>query len=133
ELVMEAFEGYWRKTPSIKRLLYKSVPEATTRLAMLRRGEVDVAYLLDASLAESIKDDPKYKIAFSGGIGTYYLDFFDMWDPKSPWHDERVRKAASLAIDRKVLSEVDTLGASKPNGSVVLPSMEFALPIEADP
>jgi peptide/nickel transport system substrate-binding protein len=48
ELVMEAYEGYWRKMPSVKRLVYKSVPEATTRLAMLKRGEVDLAYLLDA-------------------------------------------------------------------------------------
>src|SRR5262250_3700306 len=32
ELVMEAFEGYWRKMPSVKRLVYKSVPEATTRM-----------------------------------------------------------------------------------------------------
>src|ERR1700704_3211183 len=47
ELVMEAYEGYWRKTPSVKRIVYKSVPEATTRLAMLKRGEVDVAYLFD--------------------------------------------------------------------------------------
>ncbi|HTG10635.1 MAG TPA: ABC transporter substrate-binding protein, partial [Candidatus Eisenbacteria bacterium] len=45
ELVMEAYEGYWRKMPSVKRLVYKSVPEATTRMAMLKRGEVDLAYL----------------------------------------------------------------------------------------
>ena len=51
ELIMEAFEGYWRKTPSVKRLVFKSVPEATTRAAMLKRGEVDVAYLLDAPQA----------------------------------------------------------------------------------
>jgi len=40
ELVMEAYEGYWRKVPTVKRIVYKSVPEATTRLAMLkaRRG-----------------------------------------------------------------------------------------------
>ena len=56
-----------------------------------------------------------------------------MWDPKSPWADPRVRKAASLAIDRKALSEAETLGASKPTGSVVLKSMEYALPIEPDP
>ena len=45
---MEAFEGYWRKVPSVKRLVFKSIPEATTRVAMLKRGEVDIAYLLDA-------------------------------------------------------------------------------------
>src|SRR5262245_41124830 len=42
ELVMEANESYWRKVPSVKRLVFKSVTESTTRLAMLKRGEVDV-------------------------------------------------------------------------------------------
>jgi peptide/nickel transport system substrate-binding protein len=133
ELVMEANENYWRKVPSIKRIVFQSVPEATTRLAMLTRGEVDIAYLLDESLARSIQNDPKMKLAFSGGIGTFYLDFLDMWDEKSPWADPRVRKAASLAIDRKALSEAETLGASKVNGSIVLKSMEYALPIDPDP
>src|SRR5262249_53702397 len=45
ELVMEANESYWRKMPSVKRLVYKVVPESTTRAAMLKRGEVDIAYL----------------------------------------------------------------------------------------
>ena len=35
ELVMEAFEGYWRKTPSVKRLVFRSIPDETTRLAAL--------------------------------------------------------------------------------------------------
>ena len=74
---MEAYEGYWRKMPSVKRLVFKSVPEATTRMAMLKRGEVDLAYLLDAPQALELKRDPKFKLAFSGGIGTFYLDFFD--------------------------------------------------------
>jgi peptide/nickel transport system substrate-binding protein len=133
ELVMEAFEGYWRKVPSVKRLVFKSIPESTTRLAMLKRDEVDVAYLLDGSLAEEVKRDPKLKLAFSGGIGTFYLDFFDMWDPKSPWADQRVRRAASLAIDRHAISEAETLGASPPVGNVVPKAFEYALPIDPDP
>jgi peptide/nickel transport system substrate-binding protein len=130
ELIMEAFEGYWRKVPHVKRLVFKSVPEATTRLAMLKKGEVDVAYLLDAPLAEEVKRDPNLRLAFSGGIGTFFLDFFDQWDPKSPWHDQRVRLAASYAIDRQALSESETLGASKPAGNIVPASFEFALPVE---
>jgi peptide/nickel transport system substrate-binding protein len=133
ELVMEAHEGYWRKMPSVKRLVYKSVPEATTRLAMLKRGEVDVAYLLDAPQAQDIKKDPSLKLAFSGGIGTYYLDYLDQWDPKSPWHDRRVRLAASHALDRQALSEAETLGASRPNGSLIPRKFEFALPLDPHP
>src|SRR6185369_4552242 len=115
ELVMEAYEGYWRKVPSVKRLVFKSVPEATTRLAMLKSGEVDVAYLLDAPDARALQSDPKFRVAFSGGIAIFYFDFLDQWDQKSPWHDKRVRLAANYAIDRQALSEVETLGASRLN------------------
>jgi peptide/nickel transport system substrate-binding protein len=133
ELVMEAFEGYWRKTPSVKRLVYKSVPEATTRLAMLKRGEVDLAYLLDAPQALEVKRDPTLKLAFSGGIGTFYVDFLDQWDPKSPWHDRRVRLAANHAIDRQALSEAETLGASRVTGSLIPAKFEYALEVEPYP
>jgi peptide/nickel transport system substrate-binding protein len=133
ELVMEANESYWRKVPSVKRLVYKSVPEPTTRMAMLKRGEVDIAYLLDAPQAQDVKRDPNLKLAFSGGIGTFYLDFLDQWDPKSPWHDRRVRLAANYAIDRQALSDAETLGASKPAGNHVPPTFEFALPLEPYP
>ncbi|MGE5271266.1 MAG: ABC transporter substrate-binding protein [Thiohalocapsa sp.] len=133
DLVMEANEHYWRKVPSVKRLVFKSVPEGTTRLAMLKRGEVDVAYLLEGELGETIRNDPQLKLVFSGGVGSHVLDFFDMWTPKSPWHDVRVRKAASLALDRKALSDAATLGASRPTGSIVFPKMEYAKTYEPDP
>ena len=133
ELVMEANEGYWRKIPSVKRLVFKSVPESTTRMAMLKRGEVDIAYLLDVPQAQEVKRDPNLKLAFSGGIATFYLDFLDQWDPKSPWHDRRVRLAANYAIDRQALSDAETLGASKPAGNHVPRTFEFALPLEPYP
>ncbi len=133
ELVMEAFEGYWRKMPSVKRLVFKSVPDSVTRLAMLKRGEVDVAYLLDAPQAQEVKRDPNLKLAFSGGIAVWFLDFLEQWDPKSPWADRRVRLAANYAIDRAALSEAETLGASRPSGSFVPRTFEFALPIDPYP
>jgi peptide/nickel transport system substrate-binding protein len=131
ELVMEAHEGYWRKVPSVKRLVFKSVPEPTTRAAMLKNGEVDVAYMIDTPTAQELKRDPKLRLGFSGAIGVHYLDFFDQWDPKSPWHDRRVRLAANHAIDRKGLSEAETLGASRPTGSMVPRTFDFTLPLPA--
>jgi peptide/nickel transport system substrate-binding protein len=133
ELVMEAVENYWRKVPHVKRLIFKSVPEGTTRLAMLKKGEVDVAYDLDVPAAEEVKRDPKLRLAFSGGIGAFYLDFLAQWDPKSPWHDTRVRLAANYALDRQALSDAERLGASPPVGSIIPRTFEFALPIEPYP
>jgi peptide/nickel transport system substrate-binding protein len=133
EIVLEANESYWRKVPSVKRLVLKSVPEATTRAAMLKKGEVDVAYLLDAPAALELKRDPNIRLAFSGAIGIHFLDFFDQWDPKSPWHDKRVRLAAITAVDLRSLNEAENLGASRLTGSLVPRKFEFALPLEPYP
>jgi ABC-type transport system substrate-binding protein len=38
-----ALEGHWRKVPSVKRLVFKSMTESPTRATMLERGEVDIA------------------------------------------------------------------------------------------
>jgi peptide/nickel transport system substrate-binding protein len=133
ELVMEAYEGYWRQVPHVKRLVFKSVPDSSTRMAMLKRGEVDIAYLLTVPMAEEVRRDPKLKVAFSGGIGVAWLHFLEQWNSKSPWHDQRVRLAANYAIDRQALSEAETLGASKLTGSMAPRHFEFTLPLEPYP
>src|SRR5436305_9665885 len=55
ELVLEAYEQYWRKTPAVKRLVFKVVPDEATRLAMLKRSEADVVYSVRGALAEEIR------------------------------------------------------------------------------
>ena len=52
ELQLEAFDGYWRKVPSVKKLIFRSLPDETTRAAALKRGDVDVAYFLNGPIAE---------------------------------------------------------------------------------
>src|SRR5215469_3930962 len=132
ELVLEAFDGYWRKTPSIKRLVFRSMPDETTRAAALKSGEVDVAFLLSGPTAEEIKRTPGLKLV-APLLGIFWLDFPDQWDPKSPWADRRVRLAASLAIDRQALNQAETLGLSRPTGSIVPRDFEFALPVDPPP
>src|SRR5207245_2958947 len=62
--------------------------------------------------------------------GVFWIDLPEQWDPKSPWHDRRVRLAASLAIDRQSLNQAETLGFSKPTGSIIPRVFEFARPYE---
>ena len=134
ELVMEAWDGYWRKTPNIKRLVYRSLPEETTRAAALKKGEVDIAYLLTGPVAEDVQRTPGFKlVAPRESQGTFWLDLPDQWDPKSPWHDKRSRQAASFAIDRKALNQAETLGFSYPTGSLIPRVLEFSKFFEPDP
>ena len=101
ELVMEAFEGYWRKVPSVKRLVFRSMPDETTRAAALKAGEVDIVYLLERPhRGGGQARRPGLRLAAADAAGVFCLDLLEQWDPKSPWHDRRVRLAASHALDR---------------------------------
>jgi peptide/nickel transport system substrate-binding protein len=133
ELVLEAFEGYWRKVPHVKRLVMKSIPDESTRAAAVKTGEVDLAYLFTGPVAEELRRTPGLRVVAPILYGVYWLDFLDQWEPKSPWHDQRVRQAASLAIDRKAINDVEMLGMGRATGSFVPPEFDFALKIAAPP
>src|SRR5215216_4967509 len=100
ELVLEAFDGYWRKTPSVKRLVFRVIPDESTRLAALKGGEVDIVYSIRGELAEELRSTPGLTLKPSVIQGTFWLAFLDQWNEKSPWSNEKVRRAASIAIDR---------------------------------
>ena len=87
ELVLEAFDGYWRKAPSVKRLVMRSMPEETTRAAALKAGEIDIAYLLSGPTADEIRKTPGFRLAAPLISGGFWLVLPEQWDPKSPWAD----------------------------------------------
>jgi peptide/nickel transport system substrate-binding protein len=133
ELVLDAFPDYWRKAPQVKRLVMRSIPDETTRAAAVKTGEVDLAYLFGGAVATDLKRTPGVRVVAPLLYGIYWLDFLDQWDPKSPWHDRRVRQAASLAIDRKAINEAEMLGLGKEAGAFVPPEFDFALKLPPPP
>ena len=40
----EAFEDYWGGAPAVKRVIFRTIPEALNRTIGLETGEVDLAY-----------------------------------------------------------------------------------------
>jgi peptide/nickel transport system substrate-binding protein len=125
ELVLEAFEGYWRKAPNVKRLVLKAIPDEATRLAALKRGEVDIAYAVRGTLAEEIRRSPGLTLRPVVGQATFWVYFPDQWDAKSPTHDRRVRLAINHAIDRAKINEAELLGFAKVTYSIVPRSFSF--------
>ena len=133
ELVLEANEQYWRKKASIKTLVFKGVPDRTTRLAMLKTGEADIGYLMVGVEASTIKADSKLRLAYAIPPATWWMDFPEQFNPKSPWHDRRVRLAATMAVDTRALNEAERLGYSRLTGSIIPSVMEFALRLDPYP
>ena len=104
ELVVEAFDQYWRKTPNVRRIVLKAIPDEATRLAALKRGEVDVAYNIRGALAEEIRRSPGLTLKPNVGQATHW---------------------ANYAIDRQAMNEADALGFSKLTWSIIPSSFEF--------
>jgi peptide/nickel transport system substrate-binding protein len=125
ELVLEAFDGYWRKTPSVKRLAFKVNTDITTRLAMLKRGEADIAYAINGPLGEEVRRSPGLTLQPAPFASTHWLVFADQWDANSPWHDRRVRLAATYAVDRQAINQAETLGFAKITESIIPTSFDF--------
>jgi peptide/nickel transport system substrate-binding protein len=133
EIVLEANTAYWRHAPYVKKLVLKSVPDSTTRLAMLRSGETDYALFLDGPEAQTLKGDPRYQLLDTRHASIFWIEFADQWDPKSPWHDKRLRQAVNFALDRKGTNEAACLGFCPPAGVIVPRVMDFALQVQPPP
>jgi peptide/nickel transport system substrate-binding protein len=114
EIELEAVADYWRKTPSVKTLVLKGIPEGATRAAMLQTGEADIT-IVDSTLIETIRRDPRMHFVPTRSAGTWIECMPDR--PDSPLKDIRVRQAVSLAIDRKALNDAEMAGMSPIGGN----------------
>jgi peptide/nickel transport system substrate-binding protein len=125
ELVLDAVDQYWRRSPHVKRLVFKTIPDPSTRFAALKRGEIDITYWMTASLGDELRRTPGLTLKPSLANNSYWVYFVDQWDPKSPWHDRRVRLAANYAIDRQAINQAETLGFSKMTYSMIPSHFEY--------
>src|SRR5215467_3559067 len=133
ELTLEAHEQFWRKTPSVKTLVLRSIPDESVRLAMLKRGEADIGYVFRGALAEELRRTAGLTLKpYYLALPVWYV-FTEQWDPKSPWADRRVRLAANLAIDRQAVNQAETLGLSKVTASIIPQNFEFSWPAPTYP
>ncbi|HEY7538914.1 MAG TPA: ABC transporter substrate-binding protein [Methylomirabilota bacterium] len=133
EVVLEAYTGYWRRVPNVKRLVMKSVPEVGTRLAMLKTGETDIAVALDGPEGLDVRRDSRLQLVATKHASIFWIEFADQWDAKSPWHDKRLRQAVNFSLDRKTTNEAACLGFCPPAGVIVPRVMDFALQVEPPP
>src|ERR1051325_16110 len=119
--------------PGVEPLVMRSVPEATTRALMLKTGEADIAYALDGPDAEDIQKTPGLQIVPSKHASIFWIEFPDQWNPKSPWHDIKLRQAVNYALDRQAINEAACMGLCPPAGVIVPRVMEYALQAPALP
>ena len=97
DLVLEAFDGYWRKVPSVKRLVFKSMSDETTRAAALKAGDVDIVYLLSGPVAAEVKRTTGLRLAARRTRRSAHGDLESHCSGNSSQSTPLVRVAASVS------------------------------------
>lgn len=116
--------------PAIGRVSYRIVPEATTRLAQLRRGEVHVDGPISPRDAERVSGEAGVEvISFPWRQFTYIG-----WNTRrEPFTRPEARRALAMAIDRPELLRAILLGMGRPASSVIPPWHPYAPELEPVP
>lgn len=120
KLVIVKNENYWDKdTVKLEKITFLMVPDGATNVTMFENGEVDVnlGAIPQADLPRLLASgDAKV----TPQLGTYY---YIVNTTKPPFNDVRVRKALSLAIDRKAIVENVTRAGELPAYAFVPPGI----------
>lgn len=96
-MVLVKNDSYWGEIPKVDKVVYKVVPEDTTRVAMVESGEVQISDQLPVTELDRVKNSTTMTLARTEGLGVEYIGFNVK---KKPFDDVRVRQAFSYAIEK---------------------------------
>jgi peptide/nickel transport system substrate-binding protein len=102
EVVVEASGAYWGTKGPFKTVVFKSVPDAATRLANLQAGAADLVVTLDNDLSQQLKSSGRAKVL---SINTERVAYFAMNSTRAPLDNIELRRAIGYAIDRETIVE----------------------------
>lgn len=107
----EAHEGYWAGKPRLDRLVFDITPDPAVRFQKLRSGRCHVMAAPNSKDLPAMAADRNIRLVRRAGLDVAYIAFNTN---RPPLDDARVRRALSLAIDRRAIiaAAYDGLGVS---------------------
>ena len=112
EVVMERFEGYYGGSPKlppvgpakVKKAVFRTMPEPSTRVAALLAGEVSIIQAIPADLVEKLKKSKRVQLKTVEGTRSNQIE---LNNKKPPFDDVRVRQAVNMAVNwDKILKNI---------------------------
>jgi peptide/nickel transport system substrate-binding protein len=108
EVVMERFDDYYGGSPDltpvdtacVSGVIFRAIPEASTRVAALLAGEVDIIQAVPAELIDTLMQTPGIQVKTAPGTQPKWME---MNVNKAPFDDVRVRQAMNYAVDKDLI------------------------------
>lgn len=131
EIVMEKFADYYGGASDLTPVepacldtaVFRVIPEASTRVAALLAGEVDIIQSVPAELVSTLEQVPGIQIKTAPGTSPIWME---MNVNKAPFNDVRVRQAFNYAIDKDLLVEAIYGGKAMVLPGALSPNNNFA-------
>ncbi|MGK7865876.1 ABC transporter substrate-binding protein [Falsiroseomonas sp. E2-1-a20] len=130
-------DDYWGDKPAFERVNYRMVTNDATRTASLLSGDLDIIDQVPTSDLARLRRDPNMNVAETVGLRLIFLGLDHLRGAnenspqitdnngqplgRNPLADVRVRRALSMAIDRKAIAERVMEGAATPSGQFLPP------------
>jgi peptide/nickel transport system substrate-binding protein len=116
-------DDYWGRRPTYAEQVFKIVPDAATREALVRSGQAQVVLLPPISDLPSLQKDPTVKTLLAPGdrVIFFAINTVDKQQPLLQRAD--VRQALNYAINRDAIVKSTLFGAAVPMNAPVAPSL----------
>jgi peptide/nickel transport system substrate-binding protein len=114
-ITFEANLDYWRGAPKIQTVIFRPIPESSTRVAAVQTGEVDIVTRLSSEEAQSLMGAPNVTIIKYPVTRIYYVAFNNLTTGVGqPTEDPLVRQAMNYAVDVDAIIDALFDGFAKP-------------------
>jgi peptide/nickel transport system substrate-binding protein len=111
-VTMEATDNYWGGNPKIKTLVWRGIPEDSTRVAELQTGGLDIAVNIPTQSVPQLKESDKLEVVTANSLRTLFVI---LNTHKPPFDDVRMRQAVNYAIDKSLIVDGVLDGFGRPN------------------
>jgi peptide/nickel transport system substrate-binding protein len=104
EIVLVKNPDYWRPGfPKLDKIVYRAIPDSTTRLQVLQKGELDFVTRPDPKDMKTLRKDTHFTVKSTPGWEWDFQQFNLKAKPDSAYQNKMVRQAISYAIDREAI------------------------------
>ena len=101
DVVLTAFEGYWGDKPGYDRVIFRSIPEESARVASFLAGESGIVEGISVRSQKTIEKSGKGSLTDSMGV----MPYVGLNTLEGPFTDERVRQAVNYGVNRQLIND----------------------------